>query len=57
MLTTELRIVNRFSARRLISFKNMMASWWLFLDPHLTPHHSNQGVQVGYLTKLGLLTL
>jgi hypothetical protein len=57
MLTTELRIVNRFSARRLISFTNMMASWWLFLDPHLTPHYSNKGVQVRYITKLGLLTL
>ena len=44
MLTTELRIVNRFSAHRLVSFEDMMAFWWLFLDPHLRAHHSNKGV-------------
>ena len=34
----------------------MMPVWCSSLDPHLSTHHSNIGIQLRYVTKLGQLT-
>ena len=51
MLTIAPRRVSRFWARSQISF------WHLFLDLHLTTHHSNIGVQIIAMLDLGTSTL
>ena len=50
-------LTNSFWAHRPISFKNMMLFCVLFLDPHLTTHHSNIGVYLIWVTESGPLTL
>jgi hypothetical protein len=54
MLT--IRMVNTFWARSSISFEQV-SLWCLFLDPHLTIHHSSVVTQIRWVYKLGLLTL
>ena len=57
MLIMEPRMANKFWARSPISFKHIMPFWCPFLDPHITTHHSNKGVCLRRVTKLGPLTL
>ena len=56
MLTIELKMVSVFWARRPISFKHMLF-WCLFLDPHQSTFHSNIGVHLIVVLKLGTCTL
>ena len=56
MLTTEPRMVNTFWAHSSISFEQM-SLWCMFLDSHLTIHHSSIVTQIRWVPKLGLLTV
>jgi hypothetical protein len=56
MLTMEFTMVSIFLAPSLISFQHL-SFWCPFLDPHLTAHHSNIGVQIIVVFELGTSTL
>ena len=56
MLAIKPRMTNKLWAWSAISIKHM-TSWCLFLDSHLTTHHSNIGVQLRHIAKLNTLTL
>ena len=56
LLTIEPRMFNHFWARSPVSFQHIPL-WFPFLNLHITTHHSNKGVRLREVTKLGSLNL
>lgn len=58
MLTIEPKMVATFWANNPRIYYKHMSSWYImFMNPHLTTHHSSIGVQFKYVIKFGRSTL